>query len=89
MNISNDNKMRLILLVVGFLLGLVIGWAANLLWYAFAGTMLGWRDSAPDWYFNIQNTVQTTITAVAILLTLIGSQLFFNRCKKRKKSANI
>jgi uncharacterized membrane protein len=89
MNISDDNKIRLNLLVVGTGLGLVIGWITNVLWYAFSGIILGWGDSAPDWYFNIRNTVQTTITVVAVLLTLVGLQLFFNRCRKRKKVINL
>lgn len=89
MNLTEDNKMRLILVVVGIGLGLVLGWVANVLWFAFTGIVLGWGDSAPDWYFIIQKTVQRTITVVSIFLTLIGLQLFFNRCKKRKRIANL
>jgi hypothetical protein len=89
MTISDENKIRLVLVVVGIGLGLVLGWIANALWFAFTGIILGWGDSAPDWYFNIRKQVQTSITVAAVLLTLIGLQLFFSICKRRKSMAKL
>jgi hypothetical protein len=89
MTISDDNKIRLVLVVVGIGLGLVLGWISNALWFAFTGIILGWGDSAPDWYFNIQKQVQTSITVVTVFLTLIGLQLFFSKCKIRKSIAKL
>jgi hypothetical protein len=83
MNLTNDNKIRLILSVVGIGLGLFIGWSANLLWFAFTGIILGWGDRAPDWYFNIQTALQTTITVITIFLTIVTLQWLFNRRKER------
>jgi hypothetical protein len=83
MNLTDDNKIRLILCVVGIGLGLVIGWSANLFWFAFTGIILGWGDSVPDWYFNIQKMAQTMITCTTILLTIVVLQWLFNRRKER------
>ena len=83
MNLTDEKKIRLILSVVGVGLGLVVGWSANFLWFAFTGIILGWGDSAPDWYFNIQKTVQSAITITAILLTVVVLQWLFNRRKER------
>jgi thiamine transporter ThiT len=89
MNLSDDNKLRMILIVVGLFLGLILSGVIKVLWFAFSGIVLGWRDSAPDWYFNIQSTVQTTITVVSIILTIVVMQLFFTKCKKRKRTGGV
>jgi hypothetical protein len=78
MPISGDKKVRLILIIIGIGLGLILGEVTNGFCFMFTGLVLGLGDSAPDWYFNIQKTVQTTMTVVVMLLTIIWLQLFFN-----------
>jgi hypothetical protein len=48
--------------------GVVIGIFLNFSWHYFLAEIIGWKDTAPDWYFNIQNTVFLGI----FLLGLIG-----------------
>jgi hypothetical protein len=37
--------------------GLVLGFVLNFLWYIFLSLILGWGDSGPDWYVEIQDYI--------------------------------
>jgi thiamine transporter ThiT len=37
--------------------GVVMGVFLNFSWHFFLAAVIGWGDSAPDWYFNIQETL--------------------------------
>ncbi len=74
----------IILLIVGAFLGFVIGGAINSIWFVFRALILGWRDTAPDWYFKIQGTVQTTITLISILIGICGIQFLYKRAQKKR-----
>ena len=44
--------------VFAFLIAVVFtGFFVNYVWYFFHAFILGWGDSAPEWYFGIQNLV--------------------------------
>ncbi len=50
----------------------------NFSWHFFLASVIGWGDSAPDWYFNIQETVFVFI----FLLGLTGWIIFNLRLRK-------
>jgi hypothetical protein len=79
-------KIKNILLIVGAFLGFVLGGAVGYMWYAFCAIILGWGDSAPDWYFKIQGTVQTTIMLTSIIIGMLGLQFLYKRAQKKKKT---
>jgi thiamine transporter ThiT len=59
--------------------GVVIGVFLNFSWHFFLASVIGWGDSAPDWYFNIQETV-----FVFIFLIGVVGWIIFNLRLKRK-----
>jgi len=85
MTILENIKIRTILLVVGSFIGLVLGWAIGFIWLVFHSLVLGWGDTAPEWYFKIQGTVQTTILVISIIAGIVGLQFLWNRAQRRKK----
>ncbi len=76
----------IILLIVGGFLGFVIGGAINSIWFVFRALILGWRDTAPEWYFKIQGTVQTTIMLISIIIGMFGLQFLYERAQKKRKT---
>ena len=59
---------KIIMIPVITIQGIVIGILLNFSWHFFLAEIIGWKDTAPDWYFNIQNTVFMLIC----LLGLVG-----------------
>ncbi len=59
--------------------GIVMGVFLNLSWHFFLATVIGWGDMAPDWYFNIQETVFMGI----LLFSLIGWIIFSLRLRRK------
>ncbi|MBI5848760.1 MAG: hypothetical protein HZB31_12610 [Nitrospirae bacterium] len=82
---SEEIKIKVILLIVGAFLGFVFGEAIGIMWYVFCALVLGWGDSAPDWYFQIQGIVQTTILVISIIAGIVGLQFLWNRAQRKKK----
>ena len=84
-NNKEEIKIRIILIIIGFFFGFILGLAANYLWYVFHALILGWRDSAPEWYFKIQDTVDTVIMSISIFVGIVGLHLLYNRAQKKRK----
>lgn len=59
---------KIIMIPVITIQGVVIGILLNFSWHYFLAEIIGWKDAAPDWYFDIQNMVFMFI----FLLGLIG-----------------
>ena len=51
----------------------------NISWHFFLASVIGWGDSAPDWYFYRQETIFVCI----FLIGLIGWIIFSLRIKKK------
>jgi type IV secretory pathway TrbL component len=62
--------------LVATLIGFAIGLALNMLWAMFRGFFLGWNDSAPEWYFNIQNYIHYGIILVSVVFCIGIGNLF-------------
>lgn len=59
--------------------GAVIGIFLNFSWHFFLATIIGWGNDAPDWYFNLQETIFISI----FLFGLIGWIIFSLRLSKK------
>ena len=59
--------------------GVVMGVFLNFSWHFFLASVIGWGDSAPDWYFKIQETLFMCI----FLLGLIGWIMLNLRLRKK------
>ena len=66
--LNNFYKKMVALIIYSVALGLITGIILNALWYIFCALILGWGDSAPDWYFNIQRAVHNSILAFPIFI---------------------
>ena len=55
--------------------GIIIGLGLNYSWHYFLAEYLGWGDSAPDWYFQVQGMIFMAF----FLLGLIGWAVFYSR----------
>ena len=55
--------------------GTIIGLGLNYSWHYFLAVHLGWGDSAPDWYFQVQGMIFLTF----FFFGLIGWVLFYPR----------
>ena len=55
--------------------GTAIGLGLNYFWHYFLAEYLGWGDSAPDWYFQVQGM----IFLVFFLLGLFGWAILYPR----------
>jgi hypothetical protein len=51
--------------------GLVVGLLINTLLFLFTGVVLGWGDSAPEWYVHIQGKVLFGIMASSVIASLV------------------
>ena len=60
-------------IIIGFSVGLTI----LLFWKIFSGIFLGWGDSAPEWYFNIQNSIHIGIIVLPIFFCVAIGNLYF------------
>jgi uncharacterized membrane protein len=69
-------KNRLIVNAVAIFVGVVIGLAVNLGWYIFRGLILGWGDSAPNWYFHIQDHVHNGIIMVSVAICIVFGNIY-------------
>jgi hypothetical protein len=83
MPLSSEIRSRTPFILFGLILGLIAGFVLNALWYLFLALVLGWRDSAPEWYFPIQGTVRTLIFVGAVVCYLVGNQVVYVRAKRR------
>jgi thiamine transporter ThiT len=70
---------KIIRITVTTIQGVVMGVFLNFSWHFFLAAVIGWGDSAPDWYFNKQGTIFIGI----FLLGLIGWIIFSLRVKKK------
>jgi len=55
--------------------GIIVGLGLNYSWHYFLAEYLGWGDSAPDWYFQVQGMIFMAF----FLLGLIGWSIFYSR----------
>lgn len=62
---------------VAIFIGIVIGLAVNLGWFIFRGFILGWGDSAPDWYSHVQNHVHNGIIIFSIVICIVFANIYF------------
>jgi hypothetical protein len=63
--------------------GLLAGLVLNFLWYLFLSLILGWGDSGPDWYMEIQGYIHWGL----FLAGMVGWAIFYiwlNRYLDRK-----
>jgi hypothetical protein len=67
-------------IVLGYLTGVII----NFLWYLFLALVVGWGDSAPEWYIEIQKIIFNTILIISVIIWIIGSQWFYHRRNKER-----
>lgn len=74
---------RIILLLIGLFLGILLGLLLNLMRFLFQSIVLGWGDSAPEWYFNIQDEVETFVFVMSIVAGMVWSQLFYRYVRQR------
>ena len=51
-------------------IGLVVGLLVNLLWYLFTALVVGWGDSAPDWYIEIQGRIFYGIMFASVIVII-------------------
>ena len=59
--------------------GVVVGIFLNFSWHFFLAAVIGWVDSAPDWYFNIQKPLFMCI----FLFGLVGWIIFNLRLRRK------
>ncbi len=71
---------KIIRITVMIIQGVVIGVFLNFSWHFFLAEVIGWGDSAPDWYFNIQKTL---FMCIFLLLGLIGWIIFNLRLRRK------
>ena len=74
---------KIIMIPVVTVQGVVIGLFLNFSWHFFLAKVVGWEDTAPDWYFNIQKTIFMGI----FLFGLMG-WIFFSLISSRKPWAS-
>jgi len=75
--LEQELKARLVVSLISLAIGVAIGLAVNVGWYIFSGFFLGWGDSAPEWYFNIQNYVQSGIIIFSAAFCVIFANIYF------------
>ena len=59
------------LLFLGILLGFIIGIILNYLWFFFLALIVGWGDSAPGWYVEVQDFIHIAIVVVSVISCII------------------
>ena len=83
-NLNKNLKDRLIVNLVSIFIGVTIGLGANIIWLMARGFFLGWSDSAPNWYFNIQSYVHYGMIIIPVLLCVIFANRFYFQKEPRK-----
>ena len=91
MDILDKSKLKQVSLtasrIVGFLLGIVLtGFVVNFMWYLFCALILGWGDSAPEWYIGIQERLFYGIFAGSVILWLGGAYWLRSRVRNRTQT---
>lgn len=85
---SHDMTIRiikhLIVISVVLALGLRFGVVFNFAWYFFHAVCLGWGDSAPDWYVNIQHQIQSIVPIIGSVLSACIVEFIYIRYERRK-----
>jgi hypothetical protein len=64
---------KIIMIPVVTIQGIATGFFLNLSWHFFLAKVIGWGDTAPDWYFNIQKAI-----FVGIFLFGLMGWIFFS-----------
>ncbi len=82
---GNNNVIKITSLFFKLVIGLVIGFALNISWYIFTGVVLGWGDSAPNWYFKIQNIVFNGVLLISVIGVFFVSH-FLNKKEIMKRN---
>jgi hypothetical protein len=70
---------KMIRITVTTIQGVVMGIFLNISWHFFLAAVIGWGDSAPDWYFYRQETIFVCI----FIIGLIGWIIFSLQIKKK------
>ena len=70
-------KKIIIVNVTSIIIGSLVGLTILMFWAMFRGIFLGWGDSAPEWYFNIQNYIHNGIIALPIIFCVTIGNLYF------------
>jgi uncharacterized membrane protein len=73
MALTSEIRSRTPFILFGIIVGLIAGFVLNYLWYLFLAFVLDWRDSAPEWYCQIQGTGMTGIF-VGVVVGLSGRE---------------
>jgi len=68
--------------------GSAIGIGLNFLLYIFHSLILGWGDSAPDWYRSIQHQIMLSIMVLSVIgFFIFGHMWYRTRVNKNKGMA--
>ena len=67
----------------GLIVGVIAGFVLNYIWYLFHALVLGWKDSAPEWYFPIRGTVRLMILIGMVVVFLADSPVMYGWRKWR------
>jgi hypothetical protein len=74
-------KRRGMLLLWGLVIGLILGFVLNVIWFSFRLAVLGYGDSGPEWIIAVNNW----IFIISIAICLIGSQIVHHYVSKKVK----
>jgi hypothetical protein len=82
---NSSFKIRSILLGVGLLLGLIIGFVLNLAWYFLTLVVLGYGNSAPESYIRVQGLIELVLIIGSIIICLLASQWYYHYIRRKGK----
>ncbi|MBI4764574.1 MAG: hypothetical protein HY787_08215 [Deltaproteobacteria bacterium] len=74
---------KIIMIPVITIQGIALGISLNFSWHYFLAEVIGWKDTAPDWYFNIQEAVFMFI----LLLGLMGWIIISVRSSRKPRTS--
>jgi xanthine/uracil permease len=86
-DVGEDLGLRAFLLAVSLLPGVLLGLFLNMCLYLFHSVILGWGDSAPDWYVKTQGSLQVAVMAASVLACIVLSQRLYR--KRMRKNASV
>jgi hypothetical protein len=69
----------IILLFLGFVLGGLLGYVLNVIWYIFGLVVLGYGDSGPVWL----TTIQHILYVFSIIFGVFVSQVYYFTCRRK------
>jgi len=78
---DKKSKEFIIINAASIFFGTIIGFGVLLGWIFIRSYILGWGDSAPDWYINIQNYIHRGIICITILISAVIGNFLFIRNK--------